>query len=143
MEILTNKNLLTVMARRLWLLALSLCALMQVDEASAQAFREDQVKAAFIYNFSQFTEWPPNVFTQTNSPLVIGILGKNPFGDALEQTVRNETVRGHPVLAKHCQTLAEAERCHIVYISPSEARRLAQIVAALKDKPVLTVSDIE
>ena len=143
MEILGDQKIARLLTRRLWLLALSLYALMAVGELSAQGFREDQVKAAFIYNFAQFTEWPPDVFQQTNAPLFIGILGTNPFGEALEQTVRNEKVRGHPVLVKYCRTLAEAEKCHIVYISSSEAGSIEEIVADLKGKPVLTVSDIE
>src|SRR3954468_9076525 len=80
---------------------ISVCLVMLVSQATyGQAFREYQVKAAFVYNFAQFTEWPTDAFPSTNSPLVIGVFGKNPFDDFLKETVQNETLRGHPVQLK-------------------------------------------
>jgi hypothetical protein len=108
----------------------------------AQPSREYQIKAAFIFNFAQFTEWPANAFAATNAPIVIGVLGTNPFAGFLENTVQNESVRGHPLVVHHYKTVEEIQTCHILYIGQSEGRRLQHIIAKLKGKPVLTVSDI-
>src|ERR1700712_1267339 len=67
----------------------------------AQASREYQLKAVFLYNFAQFTDWPADAFAGDKSPIVIGVLGGDPFGPALDDTVRGETVRGHPLLVEH------------------------------------------
>ena len=105
--------------------------------------REYQVKAAFLFNFAQFTDWPPQTFASENSPLIIGILGEDPFGGALEATVRNESVRNHPLKVVRFRTVAEMPTCHIIYIARSEASRLAQIMRVLKGQPILTVTDID
>jgi hypothetical protein len=111
--------------------------------ANAQSAREAQVKAAFLYNFAQFTEWPPEAFAQPDSPLVIGVLGEDPFGEALDTTIRGEAVRGHKLQLKRFRAVAELPTCHIVYIGRSEANRLSQVLKALNGKPILTVSDLD
>jgi len=105
--------------------------------------REYQVKAAFLYNFAQFTDWPPQTFASENSPLVIGILGEDPFGPALEATVRDESVRNHPLKVVRFRTVAEMPTCHIIYVARSEASRLPQILRVLKGQSILTVTDID
>ena len=127
----------------LWSL-LSLSALMLVGAAAeAQSSRDYQVKAAFLYNFAQFTEWPPEAFTGSNAPLVIGILGEDPFGEAIDTTILNEVVRGHHLQVKRFRTVAQMPTCHIIYVGRSEANRLSQVLKALNGKPILTVSDLE
>src|SRR4051812_12710985 len=66
--------------------------------ANAQASREYQIKAVFLYNFAQFTEWPKSAFSGETSPMIIGIVGSDPFGPALTETVHGESVQGHPVV---------------------------------------------
>lgn len=119
------------------------CLLLLGPDANAQTAREAQVKAAFLYNFAQFTEWPPEAFAKPDSPLVIGILGEDPFGEALDTTVRGEAVRGHKLQLKRFRAVAELPTCHIVYIGRSEANRLSQVLKALNGKPILTVSDLD
>jgi YfiR/HmsC-like len=111
--------------------------------AEGPSAREYQLKAVFLFNFVQFTEWPPEAFADKEAPLVIGILGSDPFGEALEATVRNEVVRGRRLQVKRFKTVAEMRGAHILYIGQSEASRLSQALKALKGKPILTVSDIE
>ena len=127
-----------------WNLLFTLTAtLLSPTSAEAETSREYQIKAAFLYNFSQFAEWPPEAFADKDSPLVIGVLSSNdPFGGFLEETVRNESVQGRRLQVKHFTRVAEIQSCHILYIGPSEAKRLDQIVEMMKGKPVLTVSDI-
>jgi len=110
---------------------------------SAEPSREYQIKAVFLYNFAQFTDWPTNTFENKSSPLVICTLGSNPFGDYLEETVRNEIIRGRSLQVEHHQKVEEIKTCHILYIGQSEADRLEHILHVLKGKPVLTVSDID
>ena len=122
-----------------WCLVLGIWSL---NSASAQPSRQYQVKAAFLYNFAQFTEWPPEAFATKDAPLVIGILGKDPFGPALDDTVRDEFVRGQKLLVERYSTVEEIKTCHILYISQSESNRLDHILQKLEKKPILTVSDI-
>jgi hypothetical protein len=111
--------------------------------AAAQAVRAaaSQVEAVFLFNFAQFVDWPPESFPDSQAPLIIGILGDDPFGPFLEVTVRGETVRGRPVEIRRYQGIEEIKTCHILFISRFEMGRLADMLAALKDRPVLAVSD--
>jgi len=108
--------------------------------AQAQLSREFQLKAVFLYNFAQFTEWPTNAFADDKSPIIIGIVGADPFGPILEQTVRGENVGGHPLTVQHFSSAADIKTCHIVYIPQSETRHTDEILKAVGDKPVLTVA---
>jgi hypothetical protein len=104
---------------------------------------EYQLKAAFLFNFAKFVEWPPQAFPETNSPIVIGVLGTNVFGSDLERTIRNKTVNNHPFQFKEFTSATEAIHCHILFVSPSEKDRLRQIVEALHNASVLTVSETD
>jgi hypothetical protein len=115
-----------------------------LNEARAQTIsHEYPLKAVFLYNFAQFTDWPTNAFDQPDSPLVIGILGNDPFGALLDDAIRDENVNGRKFVVKRYRHVEEVKSCHILFISQSETSRLDKIMAALKYKPVLTVSDIE
>ena len=108
----------------------------QYDQPSA-----DQVKAVFLFNFAQFVEWPAVAFTAPDAPLVIGVLGKDPFGAFLDETIRGEIVRGHPLEVRRFASIADIETCHILYVSRSEAVRLTNILHDLKGRPILTVGE--
>lgn len=115
------------------------CAVARAEEA----LPEYQIKAAFLYHFAEFVTWPANSFAKTNTPYVIGIIGKDPFGDNLESTLGQNLLNGHPFIVRRVNKPAEARGCQILFISRSEARHVDEILAALKDQPVLTVSEIE
>jgi hypothetical protein len=102
---------------------------------------EYQLKAAFLYNFAKFVEWPPRAFAEDSSPVVIGIIGDNPFGENLERTVRNKFIGGHPLLVKTSVPPEEWKRCHILFVSNSENRRLREILESLHGSAVLTVGE--
>ena len=112
--------------------------------ASAQDSQptEYQIKAAFIFNFAKFVEWPKSTFPETNSPLVIGVVGEDPFHGVLEKTVRGKAVDDHPLVVKAFQTSAEATNCHILFISTSEKERLPQVLKDLSGSSVLTVGEM-
>jgi hypothetical protein len=105
--------------------------------------REYDVKAVFLFNFVQFTEWPTNAFAAANSPLVIGVLGKDPFNSALENTVKGETINGRTLKVQRFARVEEVRDCQLLYVSASEASRSAHIVEVLKNRPVLTVGETD
>jgi hypothetical protein len=104
---------------------------------------EYQIKAAFLFNFVKFVEWPPAAFSGGASPIVIGILGQNPFHDDLSQMVRSKTVDGRPLEVRQLHSLADAANCHMLFISASERSRLPEIINSLKGTTVLTVGDTD
>ena len=101
-----------------------------------------QVEAVFLFYFSQFVDWPPAAFAGPSSPIVIGVLGTDPFDGTLDQAVSGERVNGRPIEVRRLADVAEATDCHILYISSSEAANLPRILDALKGRNVLTVSDL-
>lgn len=101
----------------------------------------EQVKAVFLYNFAQFVEWPADAFAEPASPLVIGILGDDPFGPFLDATVRGERVRGRPLQVRRFRSGDDIRDCHILYISRGESERLADILSRLGGRPILTVGE--
>jgi hypothetical protein len=110
---------------------------------SQSVSHEYPLKAVFLFNFAQFTEWPTNAFETPDSPLVIGVLGDDPFGALLDDAVRGEAVNGRKFVVEHYRRVQEIKSCHILFISQSETRRLDAITDTLKGKPTLTVSDID
>ena len=122
---------------------LSLVWLVTVGGCRVREFQptEYQIKAACLFNFAKFVEWPPAAFSGARSPIVIGILGKNPFHDDLARTIRNKTVDDHPLVIKEFRWPTEATNCHILFISASEKKRLQKTLGVLKGTSVLTVSE--
>ena len=132
--------------QRFWLLSFVVVGLFLAfitTPVRAETSREYQLKAVFLFNFAQFTDWPTNAFTNSTAPIVIGILGEDPFGDFLDATVRGETVNGRKLEIQRFRRVEEIQTCHILFISGSEDRRLERILQALKARPILTVTDIE
>jgi hypothetical protein len=121
------------------------CALVPVFRPSVKAesgaAAEYRVKAAFLLNFTRFVEWPKSAFETDTSPLVIGILGNDPFGKSLDETVMGETVNGRKLEVRRYASLSEVEGCHILFISPSESRYSRTICERLQGRPILTVGD--
>jgi hypothetical protein len=112
-----------------------------VDAASAPS--EDQIEAVFVFNFSHFVEWPPQVFAAPGDPFIIGILGSDPLGAQLDEVVRGEQVNGHPLRVQRLRSLAEIDRCQILFIDRSESGRIGQILAAVNGRNTLTVSQAD
>ena len=124
-----------------WLLAvpvLGLCA-----NAAPTTVSEDQVKAVFLFNFSQFVSWPAEAFARPEAPLVIAVLGVDPFGENLDAAVRGEHVGDRPLEVRRYRSLADIKDCQILFINRSETARLPEIVAALRGRNILTVSDAD
>ena len=104
---------------------------------------EYRVKAAFLYNFALLTEWPTNAFASANAPLVIGVLGTDPFGPGLEQTLRHRKIGPRPVRIARFARVEEVKGCQVLFINPAEAAELPAILAALAGRSILTVGETE
>ncbi len=113
--------------------------------ASAQAEppSEYQVKAAFLYSFARFVEWPADAFIHPQAPIVLGIVGQDPFGFALDGMVFGKTVNGRGFMVKRLEIGPELRGCHILFISSSEKKNLAYIFESLKGSSVLTVGETD
>jgi hypothetical protein len=103
--------------------------------------REYEVKAAFLYNFAKFIEWPAKGLADTRDTIIISILGEDPFGGTL-RTIEGKTIEGRQVVTKRFKSVRDLEFSHILFISPSEKERLGEIMKVLKDWSVLTVSEM-
>jgi uncharacterized protein DUF4154 len=102
--------------------------------------QEYEVKAAYLYNFGRFVEWPANGNIKDNFPICV--LGQDPFGSSLDAVLSGEAVNDRKLIAKRIATAREAVTCKILFISGSESARVRDILAAVDKNPVLTVSDI-
>ena len=120
------------------------CALIFIACAAvvqgADVSREYQIKAAFLYNFAKFVEWPAARFENEDAPIVIGVLGDNPFGAELEKIVQDRKVNGRPVSIVMLNSPAEVKTVHLLFVSAGHERRFAGS-EALKCPGVLTVGE--
>jgi hypothetical protein len=131
--------------RRTIFFGLSLGLLLTAGFGHAQTPQptEYQLKAAFLYNFAKFIDWPPDALAGGQAPFIIGVLGDNPFGSVLEQTVAGKKIDDHPISVMPFRTAAEATNCQILFISNSEKKHFSEIVQTLHGTAVLTVSEID
>jgi hypothetical protein len=111
-------------------------------QASAPS-REYQVKAVFLFNFAQFVEWPPAVFTEESAPLSICVLGDDPFGPYLDEIVRGEQVNSRRLSIRRFRTLVDVNGCQVLFVSRSQGRDLAKALVWAKSMDALTVSDLD
>ena len=104
---------------------------------------EYALKSVFVYNFCRFIDWPDSAFASPNEPLIIGVIGDDPFGSLLNEAVEGEKYHNRPIRIDHFRTPADIKRCHLLFISHVGAGRLDPILAAVAGKNVLTVSETE
>ena len=102
---------------------------------------ESQVKAAFLYNFAKFIEWPSQVFPRRDSGFTICLAG-DPFEGALDKTVEGENLDNRPLVVRRIAPGEDMRGCQIVYVAPN-TQRLAEIVNAAGAAPILTVGETE
>jgi hypothetical protein len=132
----------------LFAIAIGACALsarpqVALAHNAEAASREHQVKAAFIYHFVQFVDWPAEAFANADSAIIVAVVGEDPFKGALDQAVRDKVVRDRRLVVKHFPGVDQIADCHVLVVSPSEGPRLGAILEKVKKKPVLTVSDLD
>lgn len=108
--------------------------------SSRQVPKEYQVKAVFLYNFTQFVSWPEATL-EADAPLVIGVVGPNPFGTYLEETIKGETVQGHPIVVKHFETADAVKPCHVLFINLTDKTAIKKLTDKAASDHTLTVGD--
>lgn len=107
----------------------------------AQSAGEYQVKAAFLFNFAKFVEWPAGSFPDASAPLQICVLGRDPFGEELRSITNEKLVNGRKLEVHQVADLQHARSCHILFVASSGKTPVKQIVEALRGTSVLTVGD--
>lgn len=130
----------------LTLLLASVAPSAHAQDASASS--EYLVKAGFIYNFANLVQWPSTAFSQSDSPIVISILGQDHFGATLDRVFEGKKVNGRPFVIKRLKTVnellksvAELKDCQILFVSSSEMAHLNDAIQIVKGIPVLTIGE--
>lgn len=113
-----------------------------LDADAQEALPEFQIKAAYLFNFLKFVEWPGDAFADPLAPIVIGVVGEDPFGSALPEVIVGKTVQGRDLVIRRYHAGESLRGATILFISESERKRLPQVLAGLQGSSVLTVSDI-
>jgi hypothetical protein len=138
-------DLLMSFARRLGIAFITLAATFVASSATAASARASAdvaqdvaMKAAFLYNFAKFAEWPA---LPAGVPLLVCIVGNEGIAAALVETVRGQNISGHPLEIRRAQESAAWRACHVLFIAEAETRRSAGELGEVKGLPVLTVSD--
>jgi len=134
-------------AWRIWcacLLAAALPAARPAEPAPAVKISPEYAyKAGLLAKLDQFVEWPARAFHDAQSPLVIGVLGEDPFGSYLDELVQGEKVGEHPIVVRRFRRADEIADCHILFLSRSEAAQFEKNLSALAGRSVLTVGDAD
>jgi hypothetical protein len=110
--------------------------------AQDQSSSEYLIKAGFIYNFAKLVDWPSTAFNQPDSPIVIGILGADPFGPIIDRVLAGKKVNDHGFLIKRIKSAADAKDCQILFISASESPHVGDDIRLTKNVPVLTIGEV-
>ena len=113
--------------------------LAQTDHRGAEA----QIKAAFLFKFGGFVEWPPAAFARQDSPFVIGVAGAEAIAAELERMVAGRTLHGRPVLVQRLRRGESLAGLHVLFVGQPDAARLADMLAPARDQPLLVVTDWE
>ncbi len=127
----------------LCLAAVALALAPEKTRAQSDVSREYQIKAAFLFHFAQFVEWPSENSTNATAPFVIGILGENPFGGALDEIVRGETISNRKIVVQYSRRAEDLKNCRIVFVCQTEKARLPRILEELNREGLLTVGECD
>jgi hypothetical protein len=120
---------------------LGLCAGADGETAATSQADEYRVKAAILYNIARFVEWPAGAFADGGSPVVVCVVGADPFGALLEDALRGRTLAGRPVTIRRMQDVREG--CHVVFIAYSEQRRVDDVIYRLGSAHILSISEVD
>jgi hypothetical protein len=110
--------------------------------AAAQSSGEYEVKAAYLYNFAKFVQWPAESFPSPDAPFAICVLGQDPFGRVLDDIVQGERIHGRPLVVRRLKSWDDAELCHILFVSVSVQEDFEQLLGGEALRRTLTVGDV-
>jgi hypothetical protein len=102
---------------------------------------EHEVKAAFIYNFSKFVDWPSNAFPSSDSPLAIGVIGDSSLKNTLQRIVSNENINGRSIVVSQAKNDENLKRYHILFVGKSELNKTSGILSSVRGSSVLTIGE--
>ena len=123
----------------------AIISLVALAGSFASAARQDPteygLKSVFLYQFCRFMEWPSSAFSGPNDPLIIGVVGEDPFGSLLREAVAGETYHGRPIRIEHYRNAREIKRCHLLFVSASEVDEMGEILSRVSGKNVITVGE--
>ncbi|HET9810568.1 MAG TPA: YfiR family protein [Sphingomicrobium sp.] len=130
------------MASRLWILIATAFAaiVFAVPEARAQT-SASEVKAAFLPRFARYVTWPPSARPSGSEPFVLCVIGNDPFGNSLDVAVRSQSVDGRRIVVRRMDSASGSGGCHIAFVAGSRSQPIGQQLAALRGRPILTVTD--
>ena len=121
----------------LWLSLLAVA----VSAAAQNQLSEHQLKAAFVYNFAKFVEWPAGAFGNPADPLRFCVLGDDVLAQELEELARSKTIAGRPVMARRVKTLADTQHCHVLFVGAQEKSRVPELPASVRSATMLTIGE--
>ncbi len=128
--------------RPIFLLITSLLLVALADSRSqGDENLEYEVKLAFLYNFTQFVQWPPDAFPDAAAPLIICVAGEDPFSGDLKQRLRNRTAGGHRIDIKSLAPADDPRACHMVFVRAADKKEVPKILASLRGSSALTVGE--
>lgn len=128
---------------RRWLWSCAALWLAALGAFGAEASREHQIKAAFLYNFTKFVEWPATAFAGPETPLVLGVVGQGTLAGELEKVVKDRKFNGRDLIVKTILSPAAAKDVHLLYVASGEDAQIDAIMAGLKGASTLTVGESE
>jgi len=103
--------------------------------------KEFQVKAAFLFNFAKYVKWPERAFAKDDSPLIVGVVGKDPFGTVLDRAFAGKSIDKHPLVVRRFRDVDKLGPCHLLFVPADEDPRTAKIAAHYAKTPTLLVGD--
>lgn len=133
---------------RAWFCAIALVALLGVPGGTliwgqASPPVEYQVKAAFLFSFAKFVEWPAEAFLNEKTPITLCVFGHDPFGGALDEIVRGEAINHREVLVRRINELPGLNSCQLIFVGNREDKRLSELLNSLRGASVLLVGETE
>jgi hypothetical protein len=126
---------------RILAVAAMACACLQARPAPAQEMLEYQVKAAFLYNFTKFVSWPKDNFAAADAPIVLCLVGRNPFDGGLRDMLRDRKAQGRALTLLSDEEAGDFQACNVVFIPRAEDDQLARILQNTTGRGVLTVGE--
>ena len=123
------------------LLSVGLLVTLGNELVYSQAISEDQVKAAYLYNFAKFVEWPPDTFADSAAPIHLCVLNDPSIGSELSQIVKDKHISGRSIVVVPIQTDEQGRSCQILFINSAQNWQVEHILKVLKGSSVLTVGE--
>jgi hypothetical protein len=123
------------------MLLITLCALALTPPCSGEPSREERVEAAFIYNFTQFVDWPADALGAKDAPFIVGVVGDDALGGALEQAMAGKVAEGRPIIVRHFAPADRMDHCHLLFICAAHDGAARAITAQIGNSPVLVVGE--